>query len=86
MAITYSTAAIPLTPVKYNFASVEELSPQFAELYNQAAAAEAYSLLDIAGMGYRKSLEFLIKVIEDLSHTPLAADGSPSKVSDSMAP
>lgn len=40
---------------------IVELSPQFDKIYNQALAAEASSLDEIAGLGYRKSLEFLIK-------------------------
>lgn len=37
------------------------LSPQFVKIYNQALAAESYNLDEIAGIGYRKALEFLIK-------------------------
>lgn len=37
------------------------LSPRFVEIYNQALEAETLELDEIAGMGYRKSLEFLIK-------------------------
>ncbi|MBR3591623.1 MAG: DUF4145 domain-containing protein [Clostridia bacterium] len=37
------------------------LSPQFVKIYNQASAAESSSLDEIAGIGYRKALEFLIK-------------------------
>lgn len=38
-----------------------ERYPDFASLYQQAITAESYGLADIAGMGFRKSLEFLIK-------------------------
>lgn len=38
-----------------------ELSPQFDKIYNQALAAEFSGLDEIAGLGYRKALEFLIK-------------------------
>lgn len=41
--------------------SLADLTPQFVDAYNQALAAESYGLNDIAGMGYRKSLEYLIK-------------------------
>lgn len=41
--------------------SLTNLTPQFVDAYNQALAAESYGLTDIAGMGYRKSLEYLIK-------------------------
>lgn len=37
------------------------VSSKFVEIYNQAYAAECYSLNEIAGIGYRKSIEFLIK-------------------------
>lgn len=43
--------------------SIKELSPQFVKIYNQALAAETSHLDEIAGLGYRKSLEFLIKDI-----------------------
>lgn len=41
--------------------SIVELSPQFDKIYNQALAAESSGLDEIAGLGYRKALEFLIK-------------------------
>lgn len=37
------------------------LSPQFDKIYNQALAAESSMLDEIAGLGYWKALEFLIK-------------------------
>lgn len=40
---------------------INSLSPQFVKIYNQALAAESSNLDEIAGMGYRKALEFLIK-------------------------
>ena len=40
---------------------ISTLSPSFVEIYNQALAAETMDLRDIAGMGYRKALEFLLK-------------------------
>ena len=40
---------------------LESISPQFCKIYNQALAAETYSLDEISGIGYRKALEFLIK-------------------------
>lgn len=47
---------------KYEFdAKIVALSPQFDKIYNQSLAAETYGLDEIAGLGYRKSLEFLIK-------------------------
>jgi hypothetical protein len=38
-----------------------DLSPNFEEIYSQAYLAEKYDLNQIAGVGYRKALEFLIK-------------------------
>lgn len=38
-----------------------KLSPLFDKIYNQALVAETSCLDEIAGLGYRKSLEFLIK-------------------------
>lgn len=40
---------------------IVKLSPQFDKIYNQALAAESSGLDEIAGLGYRKALEFLIK-------------------------
>lgn len=40
---------------------MNEVSPRFVEVYNQAKAAEEYGLDQICGIGYRKALEFLIK-------------------------
>ena len=41
--------------------SIQTLSPQFVEIYNQALSAEKYGLFEICGVGYRKALEFLVK-------------------------
>jgi hypothetical protein len=41
--------------------TIKELSPSFVEIYNQAIAAESSELDQIAGIGLRKALEFLIK-------------------------
>jgi hypothetical protein len=40
---------------------LSNLSSQFIKIYNQAKQAEEYGLDEIAGLGYRKSLEFLVK-------------------------
>lgn len=40
---------------------INEVSPNFVNIYNQALEAEHYKLDQIAGVGYRKALEFLIK-------------------------
>lgn len=41
--------------------SLKNVSPNFCKIYNEALFAEIYSLNEIAGIGYRKALEFLIK-------------------------
>lgn len=60
---------------------ISALSPQFDKIYNQALAAETSGLDEIAGLGYRKSLEFLIKdfaihehpdEVESIKSKPLA--------------
>ena len=51
-------------------AEVVEVSPNFKLVYCQASAAESTGLDQIAGVGYRKALEFLIKdycIAEDSS-------------------
>lgn len=40
---------------------VENLSPNFVKIFNQAITAENSGLDEICGVGYRKALEFLIK-------------------------
>lgn len=40
---------------------IRKLSPNFVEIYGQAVAGEQYGFSQIAGVGYRKALEFLIK-------------------------
>ena len=41
--------------------NIQGLSPQFVKIYNQAFEAENQRLDEIAGIGYRKALEFLVK-------------------------
>jgi len=54
--------ALPQTPMDRQFSErIVEFSPEFPRIYNQAGAAETYGLPDVAGPGYRKALEFLIK-------------------------
>ena len=42
-------------------ATIKEISPDFCEIFNQAHKAEMCKLKLVAGPGYRKALEFLIK-------------------------
>lgn len=56
------TDLAPIFPQEITFSDeINGVSPSFIEIYNQAAAAEAYKLNQVAGMGFRKALEFLIK-------------------------
>ena len=41
--------------------NIEKVSPVFCEIYSQATVAESEKLDQIAGVGYRKAAEFLIK-------------------------
>jgi hypothetical protein len=41
--------------------NIISISHQFLKLYNQSAKAEHYDCGEVAGSGYRKALEFLIK-------------------------
>lgn len=54
-----------VVPVTYRAPLLEEeileISPSFKAIFEQANAAELYGLGEIAGVGYRKALEFLIK-------------------------
>lgn len=40
---------------------IEKISPNFVKIYNQSCEAEHLNLDEIAGIGYRRALEFLIK-------------------------
>lgn len=49
-------------PIKEDFSDIiKDVSPTFDNIYNQALAAEQLGLDQICGVGFRKSLEFLIK-------------------------
>ena len=41
--------------------AIKEISPEFDRLYNQALAADFMQYEDLAGMGYRKAAEILVK-------------------------
>ena len=66
------------TPVQFD-QKVEALSPAFVEIYNQARAAESQNLDQIAGIGYRKSVEFLVKDF-CISRFPDEADSIKNKL------
>lgn len=56
---------LSIAPSKFKMQKFEkcinDVSPSFVKIYNQALEAEHYNLDEIAGIGYRKALEFLIK-------------------------
>jgi hypothetical protein len=49
----------PLPPIVPE--EVKKLSPLFWEIYKEAYCAEKFGLIKVAGPGYRKALEFLVK-------------------------
>ena len=55
------SALLPQAPPANSFGLLDSLSPLGITTYNQASAAESYGLNEIAGMGYRKALEFFVK-------------------------
>lgn len=61
----YDSEIIESLPNRFQQENFDEkivsLSPQFVKIYNQALEAETQCLDEIAGIGYRKSLEFLVK-------------------------
>lgn len=52
----------PRNPIDPVFSEhVAKVSHQYVEIFTQASKAEAFGLEEIAGVGYRKALEFLVK-------------------------
>ncbi len=43
------------------YKGIKNLSPSFVKIYNESLNAECNGLYEVAGVGYRKALEFLIK-------------------------
>lgn len=63
--------ALPLKPQKKTFEKeIKNISPRFIEIYNQSEMTGCLGLNEVAGCGFRKSLEILIKdyCIVHLSH------------------
>lgn len=55
-------AVYPTTGLTTEFPqTIQTCSPMFVTTYNQSEKAENLSLFEIAGCGYRKSLEYLVK-------------------------
>jgi hypothetical protein len=67
-SVTPTTFLKPTLPQE-----IIDLSPAFAKIYSQASAAESAELDEIAGVGYRKALEFLVKDY-CISQSPDAAE------------
>lgn len=58
----FSTVKQDMSLLKEQFSEVVmKISPNFANIYNQAYSAQQMNLNEICGVGYRKALEFLIK-------------------------
>ena len=58
----YIGALLPRAPKEPEVPElVAKVSPRFVEVYTQAEAAHSYRLDEVAGGGYRKALEVLIK-------------------------
>lgn len=54
--------SFPKVPQEKEFNdSIKKVSNNFCDIYNQAYLSEFYDLKQLSGVGYRKSLEFLIK-------------------------
>jgi len=52
----------PINPKEEEFSKeIKNISENFLEIYNQAIEAESLNLDEIAGIGFRKAIEFLVK-------------------------
>ncbi|QDP86741.1 DUF4145 domain-containing protein (plasmid) [Chryseobacterium sp. SNU WT5] len=60
-ALQLSGVSIGNLQTKEFSSDISSISEKFIEIYNQAFFAEQNNLFEITGVGYRKSLEFLIK-------------------------
>lgn len=62
---TFAAKLLHIAPTRHKKRDFDEkisdMSPQFVKIYNQSLAAEGNDLDEIAGIGYRKSVEFLVK-------------------------
>lgn len=71
---TPSLLAPSVPPAAVFQPSISALSPQFVAIYNQALSAEYNSLDELAGVGFRKALEFLVKDFAIYIHPDLRDD------------
>lgn len=54
--------SFPKIPKEKTFdENIKKISSNFCDTYNQSYFSECYGLTQLSGMGYRKSLEFLVK-------------------------
>jgi hypothetical protein len=61
LSMTYIESK-PYSVTERNFSKIiEDISEKFSKIYNQAQSAEILGLDEIAGPGYGKALEFLVK-------------------------
>lgn len=59
---THLCGLYPRTLAPSSFSQpIQNISPMFTETFSQSETAEAEDLLEIAGCGYRKSVEYLVK-------------------------
>lgn len=62
LGIFQFSESVPFEPVNRAFSEhITDISPDFCEIYNEALNAERQRWLLVAGPGYRKALEFLVK-------------------------
>lgn len=69
---TKKLSNIPTVKIEYNLPDeLDVFSDQFKEIYTQSLKAEEFGLTSISGIGYRKSIEFLVKdfLINFVKHT-----------------
>lgn len=59
--LLYKNSAPKIPKEKVFEECIKRISPNFCDVYNQSYYSECYELTQLSGMGYRKSLEFLIK-------------------------
>ena len=65
-------SSAPMNYFKQTFSpEIEQLSPNFVSIYNDALQEESLGMTSICGMGYRKALEFLVKDFA-ISNNPYA--------------
>lgn len=64
--------ALPSNPQAEMFDEIiNQISPQFSVIYNQSKQAEELGLTELVGIGYRKSLEYLVKdYLIQIQHEP----------------